>query len=422
MGNIGFFLYLLFTASWFIHLTARLPFLGVIRFDLLLVLAIFVIYFMSGEKRDFSKNICYKRLLLLIFVIIAITPFAEWPGSALRYGLTNYIKAVVFFFFSIWYLTNEKRIKIFVLLFVLCQSFRVVEPLYLHITQGYWGSQASMANWEVMERLAGAPLDVINPNGLAFVILTIIPFLLVFFRENTLWKIIGLTVGPASLYALYLTASRSGMLGFVFIFLIFLHQSKKKIPILVAMVIGGVFAVSHMQGNFKDRYLSIFYSDTKNTATAQGRTAGLLADFKVGMHKPIFGHGLGTSLEANTNYGGKYQVSHCIYTETFQEIGIVGLVIFLMYVWSIVSANYNNSKYNSNNDYIVGLSKVILLLSTMNLFFGLASYGLSSYEWYFLGGLSVIINEHLRNNANENTSDCEMAGWGHQNIHPLRLS
>jgi hypothetical protein len=423
MGNIGYFLYLFFTASWFLHLTARLPVLGVVRADLLLVLAIFALSFMSGEKRDFSKDICYKRLVLLIFVIIVITPFAEWPGSVVKFGLPNYIKAVVFFFFSVWYLTNEKRIKLFVLVFVLCQSFRVLEPLYLHITQGYWGSRASMGNWESMDRLAGAPFDVINPNGLAFVILSIIPFLLVFYRENKLWKIIGLTVGPASLYALYLTASRSGMLGLVFILLVFTLQSKNKIPILVAIVMIGSFAVSNMQGDFKDRYLSIIDSDTKNARTAQGRINGLLNDFKIGMHRPIFGFGLGTSLEANANFGGEAMPSHCIYTETFQEIGIVGLFLFLMYIWSIVKYQLINRK-NANDNYIDNLSKVVLLLSLMNIFFGLASYGLSSYEWYFLGGLSVVINEYLGKKPNEEeyTPDCEVAGRGHQNFHPLRLS
>jgi putative inorganic carbon (HCO3(-)) transporter len=274
-----------------------------------------------------------------------------------------------------------------------------------------------------MDRLAGAPFDIVNPNGLAFVILTIIPFLLVFFRENTLWKIIGLTVGPACLYALYLTGSRSGILGLVFIFVVFLYQSEKKIPILIALVIGGLFAVSHMQGDFKDRYLSIFSSDTKNAATAQGRLNGFLADFKVGMHKPIFGHGLGTSLEANTHYGGEYQISHCIYTETFQEIGLIGLVMFLRYVWSVLKYQSNNIRNNSNN-YIVKLSKVVFILSLLNIYFGLASYGLSSYEWYFLGGLSVVINEYLRECAyeKENPPDCEVAGRGHQDIYPLRLS
>ena len=152
--------------------------LGIIHFDLVLVILILSIYIVSGDNKIYSDNICYRRMTLLIIVIICITPFAEWPGSVLRVGLTNFIKGIVFFFFTTWFLINEKRVKIFLLCFVLFQSFRVVEPLYLHMTQGYWGDTASMANWTFMYRLSGSPSDVINPNGLAFVILTIIPFLL----------------------------------------------------------------------------------------------------------------------------------------------------------------------------------------------------------------------------------------------------
>lgn len=395
MESLGFLLYLVFTASWFLHLTARMPALGAVRFDLLLVVVIVILHFLSGTKRSYADNPCFKRLLFLIFAIIVATPFAEWPGSVLKFGIPNFIKAVVFFFFTIWFVTNEKRVKTFVFVFVLCQSLRVLEPLYLHVTQGYWGSVASMANWEYMERLSGAPSDIINPNGLAFVILTILPFLLVLFRQNTLWKIIALAIAPSSLYALYLTGSRSGMLGLIAIMVIFIHQSRNKLLITSVMVICGLIAASSMQGNFKDRYLSIVQSDTKNAPTAESRITGIIDDLKVGLRRPIFGHGLSTSTEANANFGTRAQVSHNIYTEIFQEIGIVGLAFFLMYILAILKSNYSLSRYSEDNNYFTSLSKAAFLFSGMNVFFGFASYGLSSYEWYFLGGLSIIIKSQL---------------------------
>jgi O-antigen ligase len=383
--------------SWFLHLTARVPLLGVVRFDLLLVMAITIIHLISGTRKSYFDTACYKSLIILIVAIIVATPFAEWPGSVLKFGIPNFIKAVVFFFFTAWYVTSEKRIKVFVLVFVVCQSFRVLEPLYLHFTEGYWGSFASMANWEYMFRLSGAPSDTINPNGLAFVVLTILPFLIALFNESKAWKVLAVTVGPASLYALYLTGSRSGMLGFVMIFLIFLYLSKRKTLIVILMAIGGVIAVSSMHDDFKDRYLSIFKSDTSNAASVEGRIDGVISDFKVGLRKPIFGHGLGTSAEANANYGGKAQISHNIYTETFQEIGIVGLTFFLMFAWMIIKTNLDLFKHRDRSGYLAALSKAIFMFSAMTAFFGLASYGLSSYEWYLLGGLSTTIHKNLRN-------------------------
>jgi O-antigen ligase len=145
-----------------------------------------------------------------------------------------------------------------------------------------------------------------------------------------------------------------------------------------------------MSGVFKDRYASIISKDTANTATAQGRIAGIWDDFRVGLRNPIFGHGLGTSLEANANFGTSGQLSHNIYTETFQEIGIVGLCVFLSLIY-LIFKNFIAEK--RDNNYIIAIKRALFIFASMNIFFGLASYGLSSYEWYFIAGLSVIVCE-----------------------------
>lgn len=406
MERTGFILYLIFVASWFLRLAARFSVLGLVRFDLLLVISIFGIYLFSVDKETIKGlvNPCYKRMLLLIFVILAITPLAEFPGSVVRYGLQGYIKALAFFFFTIWFVQTEKRLKIFIATFVACQSFRVLEPLYLHLTQGYWGGSAFIGYQKYMDRLSGAPYDIINPNGLAFVILTILSFLLYLHRENVYWKVATLIVCPCALYALYLTGSRSGMLGFGVILVVLFMQSKHKFALLIPIMAVVIFGLTQMEGNFKDRYLSIFTSDSANAATAQGRIDGVLRDFVVGLRKPIFGHGLGTSGEANVNFGsGDGKRSHNVYTETFQEIGIVGLSLFLSLIILILKDLFRDNP-NENKRFIVDLKKSLRVFCLMNIFFGLASYGLSGYAWYLLAALSVLVTENLKEGQDEKES------------------
>lgn len=423
MNSIGFLLYITFMISWFLHLTTRFPALGAIRLDLLLVVIITALHFLDNEKHDFSKSQCYKTITRLILFAILITPFSEWPGSVVRFGLINFMKAIVFFFFSIWYLKNFERIKTFITVFILCQSFRILEPLYLHMTEGYWGSFASMGNWEIMSRLSGAPSDVINPNGLAFVILTIIPFLFVMYSRNNIWKLFTLAIGPAAVYALYLTGSRSGMLGLVIIVLTLWGRSAKKIQMGLVLLLGCLFVLPLVEGNYKDRYLSIFSSETKNFRTADGRIAGISRDLGVAMRRPLTGFGLGTSREANANFGAKDQVSHNVYTETFQELGIIGLILLVQVMISIVKLNQKIA-FNRDTGFISQLSQSLFVLSVMNVFFGLASFGLSSYEWYFLGGVSVAIDQLSVEDADEKESitDCALACGGDKDLHPVRVS
>ena len=422
MERIGFFLYLVFTVSWFLHLTARFFALGAIRFDFLLVVLALAIFLFFTDKQGIRgfQNPCYKKMLLLIFVILAITPFAEWPGSAIKIGLPNFIKAIVFFFFTVWFVTTEARLKVFIAVFLCCQSFRVFEPLYLHLTEGYWGSRASIAGWDFMDRLSGAPYDVINPNGLAFVVLLILPFSLYLYRENILWKMFSISVIPTSIYVLYLTGSRSGMLGLGVVMLIFILQSNKKLVLLVLIMVVSLYAFSNMEGNFKDRYISIISTDTANAATAQGRIDGIWRDFKVGLRRPIFGHGLGTSLEANANFGGYGKISHNLYAETFQEIGIVGLCTFIALIWLMFK---NLLGAVDSRGFMGNMRSALLIFAPMNVFFGLASYGLSSYEWYLLAALSLIVFEKTKEGLDEkeSTSCGSLAGRGNTNIYPVRL-
>jgi len=393
---LGFYLYLIFIVSWFLQLPTRIPVLGIIRFDLILIISILCIYifFIDKQKIKGRNNPTYNRMLLMIGVILIVTPLAEWPGSAIQFGIPNFIKGIVFFFFTVWFLQSERKLKIFIIIFIACQIFRILEPLYLHITQGYWGSVASMANWQFMDRLSGAPADIINPNGLAFVILTVLPFLLNFYHENLRWRLTAIFAIPTALYALYLTGSRSGMVGFGVILFVMLIKSKRKALLMVAILTGSVLAFANMSGNFKDRYVSIVSSDSANAATAQGRLDGIWVDFKVALRKPFVGHGLGTSREANANFGNKYQISHTLYTEILQEIGFVGFFFFMFYLYSIF-CNLSSQTNIKDNNYFSRFNQSLLMFAFMSIIFSIFSYGLSSYEWYLLGSLSILNKENI---------------------------
>ncbi len=396
MNKIGFRLYLLFTVSWFLHLTARFSFLGLLRFDLLLILVILatMVVGKKGEIQQSPSNDTSRALKILFVYVLVTLPFVQWPGSVLNAGIPNFIKAVVFYYFSIFFLTSEKKLKIFIAVFLSCQCIRVFEPVYLHLTQGYWGSFATMGGYEFMDRLAGAPSDIVNPNGLAFIILSTVPFLYYFSFLSWGHRILSLTVLPVLLYALALTGSRSGVIGLLAIMIGIVMKSRKKMVLLIAFV--GVIALIYasLNADQKDRYLSIFDSDTKNAATASGRMQGTLADFEVALRKPFVGHGLGTSLEANANFAGIDIRAHNLWAEVAQELGFVGLIIFVYFVRSIIMNFLKSMKglkevkfERSYLGYLVSSMQVWLL---MNLIFSFASYGLSSYEWYLFAGLSVV--------------------------------
>ncbi|HKW50172.1 MAG TPA: O-antigen ligase family protein [Candidatus Eisenbacteria bacterium] len=393
---MAYYLYLLFIISYFLHLGARIPVLGAIRFDLGLVVLIFGAIFLAGKRPSQPKVGSTNTILAILGAYVVLTiPLVRWPGSVLNTGIPNFIKAVVFFYYTVALIDSPKKLRVFVWIFVLCQLFRVVEPYYLHVTQGYWGSSTTMTEEETMDRLSGAPFDVVNPNGLAFVITSVYPFLhYLSFTRSVPARLLYWASLPVLLQSLVLTASRTGFLAFGIIMFGIFMKSRKKALLLIVFVVGAGIVYGTLGELQKDRFLSIYRTDVPGAETAQGRNEAVWHNFAAGMARPIFGHGLGTSTEVNANLLGRGQPAHNLYAETFQELGALGLIIVVALVVSIF-ANFRHvrrdlARIPRVDPYYTHVANAMEVWLLMNLLFSWASYGLSSYEWYLFAGLSVV--------------------------------
>jgi O-antigen ligase len=251
-----------------------------------------------------------------------------------------------------------------------------------------------MANWEYMYRLSGAPSDVVNPNGLAFIICTVLPFMYLTARLSRKGLVASLVLIPLCIYTLTLTGSRSGIVGLVIIFLGIIAKSERGVIWALPCVLLAVFSFPFLSSDLQDRYLSIIGLGEKNAETAEGRLTGLMGDIGVALHRPIFGHGLGTSREANANFAERDQPAHNLYAETAQELGFVGLILVILLLKSVYDGFRECKRVYDHQEVSIFLRRMLdamQVLLFMNFIFSFASFGLSSYEWYLLGGFSVVM-------------------------------
>lgn len=397
---VAFQLYLLFIASWWLRLPERFLALGLLHFDAALVVVISALIAFSNLAGNRGFDLRTNRLILLLVAYVMITlPFVQWPGSVVRFGIEGLIKALVFYYFTVRLTTTERKVSQLLFVFVACQAFRVLEPVYLHVTEGYWGGGASMGTGEVLNRLKGSEVDVIGSNGLAFVILSVIPFAHYLWTSTVIGRLAYLALLPCLLYALVLTASRSGMLGLVITFLVIWVQSRHKLLLAVLMVVTVSATVPRLPADLADRYASIVSSETKNAETARGRLEGTKQEFYVAMQRPLFGHGLGTSRETNANFGSRDQLSHNLIVEVLQELGFVGLVIFSMLLFcigrSVRRALRALRESSATNPLVLALGLALQVWFAQNLLSSLFTYGLSNYQWYFMGGLADVTSALL---------------------------
>ncbi len=388
----GLPLYLVFVASWLTHLSARIPLLGAIGFDMLLaaLLGALAVLHRARDGDGLRVRPAGKALIALCVYVAATLPLVEWPGSVLQSGIIQFAKAIVFYAFTVAFVRTRSDLRWLVGVFVACQVFRIAEPVYLHWSQGYWGSVAYMEHGEeALDRLAGAPHDVINPNGLAFVICSVLPFVVLLGRQTWTSWLFRAPVVVLGMYALMLTGSRTGMLGLLVVYAGLLVKSRARAVLLVGGIGLAAVLAGTMSADLADRYLSLVGAGERNEATVVGRLQGIASNFEVAMRRPLFGHGLGTSAESNFHYAGYGQISHNLYAEIAQELGFIGLALFGWLVAAIFGSLRALAAHRARASP-AGLVDALQLWFAVMLLFSLASYGLSSYEWYLLAGLSVV--------------------------------
>lgn len=424
VGNITFYLYLLYLSSYLLHFTARLHVLGAIRFDLVLFITVTLMLIAESDKLSgrFNNTSSQNLFILLGYIIISL-PLVEWPGSVLRENVSNFIKVIAFFYFTILIIDTDTRLKQFVFVFMACEIFRIIEPLYLHFATGYWGDHTYLGAGEYANRLSGAPSDIINPNGLAFVIATVFPFVHYLWGSST-WKskICYLFLVPMFLSALILTLSRSGLIALmVVIWDIFIKSSYKLLIVLLAVTIS-IVIWENLTDIEKDRYLSLTGStEYRGSATFYSRIHGFSKGYTTILEKPIVGHGLGTSKEALFNKLGVPALSHILYEEVWIELGIIGFIIYMLFIKSIydtlkdigkkyieinkLSSDENMYDVSNKGDYDRYLMNALFACFWMFLLFSFAQYGVSEFHWYLIAGLSTVLNrkigfELIKNNRN----------------------
>ncbi|KZY69654.1 MULTISPECIES: O-antigen ligase [unclassified Oleiphilus] len=398
VSGFTFWLYIYFLIDFFLHLSARIPGYGIIRPTLLIVLVLTALLFVQrGKFLDIYQQESFKKIKWLIVYLGLSFLLVRWPGSALN-NFPDFVKAVCFFFFTAMIIDTQKRLKLFVFVFVACQVFRVYEPLYLNLTEGYWGDRTFIGDEGFAQRLAGAPSDVINPNELGFVIATVVPFLYYFLWTSGIKrKVFFLVLIPPLLYALILTMSRGALLALGVVGWMVFKRSSYKLLLIISAFGVAILAWSVMSDIQKDRYLSLVSSDTVSSATAEGRMSGMVNEMKLGLTtRPILGNGLGTTPEVKYHEWGKSRASHNLYAELLIEIGVFGMVLFLGYLKQIwfglkrIKVLMNDCEH-SYNLFWGRVSYALVAIYWMYLVYSINYFGLSQYYWYMFGGLIISV-------------------------------
>jgi probable O-glycosylation ligase (exosortase A-associated) len=354
-------------------------------------------------RRTVNKEPIYKRcqqanlLTMLGLIMFFSITTSIWKGNSINQFL-DFLKLYISFFLVINLISSVKQFNRIVWIMVL-------SGLFLGITSIInYSHAAGTTNDYRASAIVGGVFS--NPNDLALGFLILIPFAYFLFVQSRaiFTKILFGFSSVIFLFGIVLTKSRGGALGLLGVALFLFLRSKSKIKSAVVLSLLVFLFFAFAPADYVERIKSIPTSHKEDINTIS-RFDAWKAGISMMMTRPL-GVGIGNFGEAFVLYRPAdaiddprmRRVAHNMFIQIGGEIGIFGLLIFLLLLISALR-NLNHTKRklirfkSKEASYISYLSDATFLsligFSICGLFLSQA------YNWifYYFIGFSVVLNE-----------------------------
>ncbi|HKQ75641.1 MAG TPA: O-antigen ligase family protein [Blastocatellia bacterium] len=268
-----------------------------------------------------------KMVALLWTLGLLLVPFAASPGDSFNVLFDPLIKILLIFIMQISLIDTRSRLRKMLGIMVFCETLYAFSSINTFFSGGY----AETSSFHT--RITGWGNQFGNPNDIACVLALMLPFTVIFalisrgFKRWLFFACAGL-----SALAILLTFSRSGFIALALasglIIWKFARGRRLKIALPVIVVVAVLFAA--MPGKYKTRLSTIFNPQTDTTNSAQERQEQMLRGVTLAVTRPIVGVGMGNF----HIYGIKELRAHNAFLETAAELGMLGLIAFLIIIFA----------------------------------------------------------------------------------------
>ncbi len=323
---IGLFLFSILVFFRPYELIPALSFLSTSAFIFALAtLAVYVPTQISTEGSLTVLSTEVKCVLALALIALVTIPIAKSPAIAWMNFNETFIKAVLMFVVMVNVLRTRRRL---------------MGLLWLSMAVGLYLSYTALTLYLKGEmKVEGYRVDVEvqglfgNPNDLALHLVTMTPIAvaLAFAARSRLMRAVYLVMAGLFIAANVITFSRGGFLGLITVGAMLAWKLGRKSRVNVsigAIVIGGLFILL-APGNYGLRILSIFIPSLDAVGSSNQRRELLERSILVTLRNP-WGIGIGNF----PIVGIQNLVTHNAFTQVSSELGILGLLAYLIFMIS----------------------------------------------------------------------------------------
>ncbi len=375
------------------------PFLRQIRFELVFAIIALLFILFSRERHQYlnpgkSKTLRYLYYLILIIFLSMIQAFNF--TSSWEWIYSQVLPATLLTFLLLLFCRDQKDIKIFLWVFCIYTFYLCYEPVFSYLAGDL------VFSFGDFDYAVGKKGLVANHNSLANYSLQAMPFLwyLSVISKKKIVKIVGFGLLAFCCYAVILSGSRGGAVGFVALSLLMVMFAKRPVFMLTAALSVIVAALIFMGDKYFGRMATIL-EGTGSGMSAASRLDGLIHGIEMMIKRPILGVGPGCYPIARKAWFSWSLWAHNHYGQLAGELGLTGVIIWGRFAYEYIKSSWKISKSSETEPFIKAIATAIIITSGVSLVLGMATHSLYKLIWYIMAALVVVLEDITRQNNME---------------------
>lgn len=337
-NNILVYLTALYIIVWYLQLGTRFSILGTIRFEFLLGSFLGLSALFKQLQNQSATAPLTKYVYLFFFVVIIQIPFSATVEHSYNIFIDRVLKFSLLALFISTFIKSPKALHLFIFAYLLA-CFKLGSEGFIGWITGslVWENQGIM-------RLHGSIPILAHPNSFSGFGVCLLPFTYYLYPTvNKIYKLFLILLSIFAFIIIIYTGSRSGYIATAGLIAYAIYTSKYRIKAAAGFTILLFVSAPFIPEDYFERFESIYTGNEKEGNSKQTRMTILEDAFEISIKHP-FGIGVAAFPTVRDHYFGRKQDTHNLYFEVLTNLGVQGLIVFLLLILRIFKTINENEK------------------------------------------------------------------------------
>jgi O-antigen ligase len=396
-GAMPFWALMAFTCLLLLSPQSFIPALGALHLPLLMAVSAAGSYVLGCWRRG-EKAFKIDREMRFAFWLAAwallTIPLSLWPGGSVAFFFGIYFKALVVFWLLSRVVDTSGRLRTVFWILSLLAAPLAVSGVRSFFSGAFKNQELSHG----LARISGYDASLTgNPNDLALMLNLILPLSIALFlmvRSQGARVLLATLIG-LDVVAIIATFSRAGFLslgliGLCYLVILFRRGRRTLAMLIIAAALAGT---ALLPSSYLHRLSTITNIQADQTNSAQTRFRDYLTAMKYVAGHPLMGAGIGQNILAlNDTRGATWTLVHDVYLEYAVDLGLPGLILFLLLLRAIVRGLRKALRRAAGEPALADLHFLLEGLGVSLLGFVVSAFFYpDAYQFYFyyIAGLTI---------------------------------